>query len=104
MVTHLILPTESLSNHPEVAIEPDYMSEYERKEKNGYLYIALSSLTPKQKLRVYKYFFCNESYAEISREENVDLTTVKESIESSIKKMRKILKNTPIFSSPSSNK
>lgn len=90
--------------HPDVAIEPDYVAEYERKEKNGYLYIALSSLTPKQKLRVYKYFFCNESYAEISREENVDLTTVKESIESSIKKMRKILKNTPIFSSPSSNK
>ena len=99
-----IIDGEFEQHHPEVAIEPDYMSEYERKEKNRYLYIALSSLTPKQKLRVYKYFFCNESYAEISREENVDLTTVKESIESSIKKMRKILKNTPIFSSPSSNK
>ena len=91
-------------HHPELAIEPDFVAEYERKEKYRQLYAALSILTQKQKQRVYKYFFCGKSYAEISREEKVDLTTVKETIEASIKKLEKFLKNTPIFSYPSSNK
>ena len=91
-------------HHPELTIEPDFVAEYERKEKYRQLYAALSILTQKQKQRVYKYFFCGKSYAEISREEKVDLTTVKETIEASIKKLEKFLKNTPIFSPPSSNK
>ena len=49
---------------------------------------ALSTLSESQRNRIYKHYFLQMIYSEIAREEGVKHTSVKESIEVSIKKLK----------------
>lgn len=52
---------------------------------------AIDQLTYKQARRVYMYYYCDMSVNEIARHEGVHRTSVEESLNRSIKKLRKIL-------------
>jgi len=54
--------------------------------------IALQKLTKKQFRRIYAHFYIGLSYSQIARIEGVGRSTIKESIDSSLKKISKILK------------
>lgn len=50
---------------------------------------VLCYLSETQKRRVFKYFFYNKTLEKIADEEGVDFTSVRESVNSAIKKLRK---------------
>ena len=50
---------------------------------------VLCYLGETQKRRVFKYFFYNKTLEKIADEEGVDFTSVRESVNSAIKKLRK---------------
>lgn len=54
---------------------------------------AMSCLTEKQKLVIYKYYFEEKSFRKIGAELGIHFTTVKESLNSAIKKMKNNLSN-----------
>ena len=54
--------------------------------------IALQKLRKKQFRRIYAHFYIGLSYSQIARIEGVGRSTIKESIDSSLKKISKILK------------
>jgi len=57
------------------------------------LKIAIDRLTLIQKRRIMKYYFENKTLQQIADEENCSIASVKESLDSSINKLRKNLKN-----------
>lgn len=74
-------------HHPELLV---YSIEDEtiKKEDTEKLKEALSTLSESQRNRIYKYYFLQMSYSQIAREEGVKHTSVKESIEVAIKKLK----------------
>ena len=65
----------------------------EKKEEQEILINAINSLTKVQKRRVIAYYFKNKKLREIAESEDCSIMSVKISLDSSIKKMQKILKN-----------
>lgn len=60
-----------------------------RMESYRILYDDLNSLLGKQAVRIYRYFFCEENYAQIAKSEGVDESAVRRSIERGLIQLRK---------------
>ncbi|MEE0992335.1 MAG: sigma-70 family RNA polymerase sigma factor [Bacteroidales bacterium] len=60
-----------------------------KKEELKMLEKALSTLSDVQRSRIYKHFFLQMTYSEISKEEGVNRSSIRESIEQTLKKLKK---------------
>ena len=76
-------------HHPELAVDTDPVEEIMLRDNIEILRSALCYLSETQKRRVIKYFFYDKTLERIADEEGVDFTSVRESINSAIKKLRK---------------
>ncbi len=77
-------------HHAETAVDSveDYICSMEERQ---HLLMAMSNLSETQKRRVIKYYLYDKSLAEIADEEGIDFTSVRESVNSAIKKIKKFL-------------
>lgn len=66
---------------------------WEQKEINRRLHEAMSKLTPQQKRRIYARFFLHMNNAEIARVEGCDVTSVRDSINRGLRRLKKIFEN-----------
>ena len=66
---------------------------YESKVSNDVLYAAINQLPSKQAKRIYARYFQNMSLTDIARDEHVDVSAIKRSIDQALKHIAKILKN-----------
>ena len=71
---------------------------WEQKEINRRLHEAMSKLTPQQKRRIYARFFLQRFFlhmnnAEIARVEGCDITSVRDSINRGLRRLKKIFEN-----------
>lgn len=82
-------------HHPELAVETDPVNEIMLKDNIKRLREVLSYLSETQKRRVLKYFFYNKTLEKIADEEGVDFTSVRESINSAIKRCENYSKTPP---------
>ena len=62
---------------------------FEQLAEQEQLYDAMMALTHKQRTRLYAHFFLNMSYTQIVKQEGVDVTSVKESVQRAIKQLQK---------------
>ena len=62
---------------------------FEQLAEQEQLYDAMMALTHKQRTRLYAPFFLNMSYTQIAKQEGVDVTSVKESVQRAIKQLQK---------------
>ena len=62
---------------------------FEQLAEQEQLYDAMMALTHKQRTRLYAKFFLNMSYTQIAKQEGVDVTSVKESVQRAIKQLQK---------------
>ena len=62
---------------------------FEQLAEQEQLYDAMMVLTHKQRSRLYAHFFLNMSYTKIAKQEGVDVTSVKESVQRAIKQLQK---------------
>lgn len=62
---------------------------FEQFSEQEQLYDAMMTLTHKQRIRLYAHFFLNMSYTQIAKQEGVDVTSVRESIQRAIKQLQK---------------
>ena len=76
-------------HHPELVVEVDPVEEIMLQDNIKKLQKAIYCLSETQKRRIIKYFFYNQSFEKIADEEGVDFTSVRESVNSAIKKLRK---------------
>ena len=91
-------------HHPEILNYEDVIEKVIREDENARLKMAINVLTEIQKKRIVKYFFEGKTFQEIANEECVKLSSVEQSVYLAQKKLKKFLKNTCNFTSPSSNK
>lgn len=94
---------EMESHHPEL-IGESLEEKYLRKNEMDIVYESLELLTKKQKRRIIDHYLCGYTVSEIAVAEGLDHTTVQESIDAGIKKLKKILKTPPKSTSPTGNK
>lgn len=73
-------------------IERIEQQELEKEEFNKKLHEAIDKLTEKQRKVIYMYFWENKTIREIAKELGVYFTTVEESYQSALKKIKKFLK------------
>ena len=73
-------------------IELIEQQELEKEEFNKKLHEAIDKLTEKQRKVIYMYFWENKTIREIAKELGVYFTTVEESYQSALKKIKKFLK------------
>ena len=64
---------------------------YEQNTISTFLYRAVSQLPDKQAKRIFAHFFLSMSNVDIARAEGVDESSVRESIKSGLRKLKKIL-------------
>ena len=64
---------------------------YEKTTMSAFLHRAVAQLPDKQAKRIYAHFFLGMSNSEIARAEDVDESSVRESIGSGLRKLKKIL-------------
>lgn len=83
------LADTSLSEDEQEIIE---QQELEKEEFNKKLHEAIDKLTEKQRKVIYMYFWENKTIREIAKELGVYFTTVEESYQSALKKIKKFLK------------
>lgn len=76
-------------HHPEVAIDIVPDEEIMLKDNIKKLRSVLCHLSETQKRRIIKYFFYGKALEKIADEEKVNFTSVRESVNSAIKKLRK---------------
>lgn len=76
-------------HHPELAVYEDLTEKIELQNNIRKLEFAIRTLSEVQKRRLIKHFFDGKNYSQIGVEEGVDYTSVKESITSAIKKLKK---------------
>ena len=90
-IEHLELSDEILYSR---SIDKKYNIEQEVEQKILYenLYNAINSLTDTQKKRIKLYYFEYKTMKEIAEIENCTIGSVKDSIDSAIKKLKKLLK------------
>ena len=81
--------TEYQNYHPELAVDTDPVEEIMLRDNIERLRSTLCYLSETQKRRVIKYFFYGKTLERIADEEDVNFTSVRESINISIKKLRK---------------
>ena len=62
---------------------------FEQLAEQEQLYDAMMALTHKQRTHLYANFFLNMSYTQIAKQEGVDVTSVKESVQRAIKQLQK---------------
>ncbi len=62
---------------------------FEQLAEQEQLYDAMMALTHKQRTRLYAHFSLNMSYTQIAKQEGVDVTSVKESVQRAIKQLQK---------------
>ena len=62
---------------------------FEQLAEQEQLYDAMMALTHKQRSRLYAHFFLNMGYTKIAKQEGVDVTSVKESVQRAIKQLQK---------------
>ena len=62
---------------------------FEQLAEQEQLYDAMMALTHKQRTRLDANFFLNMSYTQIAKQEGVDVTSVKESVQRAIKQLQK---------------
>ncbi len=62
---------------------------FEQLAEQEQLYDAMMALTHKQRARLYAHFFLDMSYTKIAKQEGVDVTSVKESVQRAIKQLQK---------------
>ena len=74
-------------------IELIEQQELEKEEFNKKLHEAIDKLTDKQRKVIYMYFWENKTFRQIGKELGVHFTTIEESYNAAIKKIKKILKN-----------
>lgn len=89
-------------HHPEIASNT-LENEFQKKEESLLLYKSLSTLSPLQRKRIIKHFYEGISLNQIAIEEDKSYSTIYESYESAIKKLRNILKTPDNFSLLSGN-
>lgn len=68
---------------------------YYEKELQDYLFKCIATLSIKQQKRIVAYYYYGYSLEEIAKIEGVHFTSVHESITNGLKKIKKILENTP---------
>lgn len=73
-------------------IEKIEQQELEKEEFNKKLHEAIDKLTEKQRKVIYMYFWEHKTIREIAKELGVYFTTVEESYQSALKKIKKFLK------------
>lgn len=78
------------SNEASISLEDAILEKMKIEE----LHRAISSLTIKQKRRVYLYFFEGLSYQKIAKKEGIRIQSINDSIVQSLKKIKKFLENT----------
>lgn len=83
------LADTSLSEDEQEIIE---QQELEKEEFNKKLHKAIDKLTEKQRKVIYMYFWENKTIREIAKELGVYFTTVEESYQSALKKIKKFLR------------
>lgn len=66
---------------------------WEQKEINRRLHEAMSKLTPQQKRRIYARYFLHMNNTEIARVEGCDVTSVRDSINRGLRRLKKIFEN-----------
>lgn len=71
--------------------EESYIEKTEREQFNARLYQAIESLTERQKEIIQKYFWEDKTFREIAAELGIHYTTVAESYQAAIKKIKKFL-------------
>lgn len=76
-------------HHPEMAVETDPIEEIMLQDNIQKLRQVLCNLSEKQKQRVIQYFFYGKTFKQIADEEGLSVPTIKESIDSAIKKLKK---------------
>jgi len=69
----------------------DLFEEYAAKLSKQQLHNALNSLPEKQRKRIYAQYFCGMNRSEIARAEGVDVSSVRESINAGLIKLKNIL-------------
>ena len=84
--------TDIILFHLGVPLTKPVDEEVEEKLQNEELYKAINLLSDTQKRRIKMYYFEDKSFSEIARIENCDESSVRESIYSGIKKIKKNLK------------
>lgn len=62
---------------------------FEQLAEQEQLYDAMMALTHKKRTRLYAHFSLNMSYTQIAKQEGVDVTSVKESVQRAIKQLQK---------------
>lgn len=62
---------------------------FEQLAEQEQLYDVMMALTHKQRTRLYAHFSLNMSYTQIAKQEGVDVTSVKESVQRAIKQLQK---------------
>ncbi len=91
------------AHHPEIAtnsLEEDVINN----EQILLLRLAIAQLKPIQRERLIKFFFGGKNLLEIAKEEGKSYSTVYESYESALKKLKKFLETPDNLTSPSGNK
>ena len=74
-----------------VAQSPSAEEVYEAAEEREVLFNAIMALTEKQRSRLYAHFFLNLSYTEIAREEGIDPSAVRKSVQRALQQLEKNL-------------
>lgn len=77
--------------HHQECASPDCLTQVIAAETKEKVWAALDRLTPTQKRRAIEHFMFGKSIRRIASEEGVDFTTVRESISSIVKKLKKYL-------------
>lgn len=79
------------SQNPETLLLNDYQAtERQKAFQLKKLRQGMIKLSEKQSSAIHKYFFLKMNYLEIAREEDVDESTIRERIQSALKKLKKL--------------
>ena len=76
-----------------LSLSPSPEEIYERELEIEELHTALNSLPDKQRRRIHAHYILGMTKSEIAQAEGVDESTVRESIESGLHRLKRILKN-----------
>lgn len=98
-----MLDEEFEEHHPEFAYNT-FEEDVFQNEQIQLLQKAITQLKPMQKTHLEKYFFEGKNLRQISIEEGKSYSTIYESYESALKKLKKLLETPDNLPSPSGNK
>ena len=76
-----------------IADDTDIVSEFIKKEDYTALHCAIAQLSERQKHLIYEVYFNNKSFSQIAREEGKHKSSIIETTEDALAKLKKFLKN-----------